>query len=325
MDVDRAQLGEVLSREYGISPVSIVDAPRGFVAETFDVRAWDGRRFFAKLLPPWADAAAVMRGLPVLEELHALGIDTVSRPVRTRTGGLSVELHARPLIVFDFVAGRSGRASDYDLEQYVALLARIHRATALVKAAVPREEFGLPRAEKLERFVEHVLREPPSTPPRAETPRLMKRHREQIERDWATLVALSRSCRQAAWTPLVTHGDGLGDNVIVGDDGRLHLVDWDVLLLAPAERDTWFFLNDEAQAAAFLHLYRKAFPDYRPDPLRYRFYLLNRFFEDLLGYLVNIAESPSVEEQRWNLAELEEDCFRCLWPHMRRVGAPLRT
>ena len=45
-----------------------------------------------------------------------------------------------------------------------------------------------------------------------------------------------------------------------------------------------------------------------------------RFFEDLLGYLVNIAESGSPEEQRWNLAELEQTCFQWLWPPMRRSG-----
>lgn len=86
-------------------------------------------------------------------------------------------------------------------------------------------------------------------------------------------------------------------------------------------RDTWFFLNDEGQAGSFLPLYWKAFPDYRPDPVMYRFYLFFRFFEDLLGYLVNIAERRSVEEQRWNLAELEKDCFQWLWPPMHRPGA----
>jgi spectinomycin phosphotransferase len=270
------------------------------------------------VLPLWADAAAALNSLPVLEELRMLGIDTVSCPVRTRAGHRSVKLRERPMIVFDFVEGRSSRALDYDFTAYVRLLARIHQATMLVKATVPREEFRLPWAAKLEGFFARAIRDSPSTPPQVETQRLMQRHHAQIERDWTMLASLAATCPRATWTPRITHGDGLGDNVIVGNDARLYLVDWDALLLAPAERDTWFFLNDEEQATSFLHLYREAFPHYRPDPLMYRFYLFIRFFEDLLGYLVNIVESCSLEEQRWNLAELEQTCFQWLWPPMHR-------
>lgn len=335
MDVTRAHLGEVLQRAYGITPASVVDAPRGFVAETFDVRATDGRRYFAKLLPLWADPVAALGSLPVLEELHALGIETVSRPVRLPNGGLSAELHERPLIVFDFVAGRSGRTLDYDFEEYVALLTRIHQATALITSPLPHETFLLPWATHFERMFPAVLEGLPATRPQAETQRLMRQHREQIERDWTTLAAVARSCRQARWTPLLTHGDGLGDNVIVGDDGRLHLIDWDGPLRAPAERDTWFFLGAAGQAtAAFLHadatrvsaflpLYQQVLPDYQPDLLHYRFYLFARFFEDLLGYLVNITENLSTEQQLFNLAELEDTCFRWLWPPMRSTDQAL--
>jgi spectinomycin phosphotransferase len=333
MDGDRAHLAAVLRREYGIEAASMVDAPRGFVADTFDVRATDGRRFFVKLLPLWADTDAALRGLPILEELHALGIDTVSRPLRTGADRLSVVVEERPLIIFDFVDGHSGRALDYDVEQYVGLLARIHRSTALVTVSLPHEDFRLPWAEQFEQLFARVLREPPATAPRAAVRQLMEHHRDQVERDWATLAALARACRHASWTPRLTHGDALGDNLIVDDDGRLYLIDWDAPLLAPAERDTWFFLYHAAPstarflggarewAAAFLPRYCEAVPDYRPDPLRYRFYLYMRFFADLLGYLVNIVESPSVERQHFNLAELQETCFGWLWPPMRRAEA----
>jgi hypothetical protein len=59
VEIDAGQLADLLSREYGIAPTAIVDAPRGFVAATFDVRALDGRRYFVKVLPLWADAAAL--------------------------------------------------------------------------------------------------------------------------------------------------------------------------------------------------------------------------------------------------------------------------
>ncbi|MGH2586529.1 MAG: phosphotransferase family protein, partial [Dehalococcoidia bacterium] len=146
------------------------------------------------------------------------------------------------------------------------------------------------------------------------------------------LLALAERCRQSGRisnpplpAPLITHGDGLGDNVIAGSDGRLYLVDWDELMLGPPERDTWFYLSNTAAGEAFLERYRMTFPDYHPDPLRYTFYLYRRFFEDLLGYVERILESPLVEHQAWNVAEIEKTCFQWLWPAMRRGGSLNQT
>jgi hypothetical protein len=155
-----------------------------------------------------------------------------------------------------------------------------------------------------------------------------------LEHDWNQLLGLVQACQAAAWTPVLTHGDGLGDNIIVGDDGRLHLVDWDGLMLAPAERDPWFFLDaagpstaaflgcDPAGVATVLPRYQRAFPAYQPDPLRYHYYLFTRFFDDLVGYPVRILEDPEVEQQRFHLGELEQTCFGWLWPP-RRASASL--
>ncbi len=82
-----------------------------------------------------------------------------------------------------------------------------------------------------------------------------------------------------------------------------------------AERDTWFHLH-AAESAAFLHTYRQTFPDYQPDPARYRFYVFRRFFEDLTGYLIEIMDSADAAHQAHNLADLQHTCFEWLWPLM---------
>ena len=112
MDRSVPTLREVLVRDYGIEPISIVDAPRGFVAETYTAAAADGRRYFAKVISPRWDLTEMMCGLPVLEELHALGIDTISRPIRTQAGQLTTKLGESTLILFDYVEGRAGGAPD---------------------------------------------------------------------------------------------------------------------------------------------------------------------------------------------------------------------
>jgi spectinomycin phosphotransferase len=321
-------LRSLLSGTYGITATTIADAPRGFVADTYDVTAADGRRYFAKQLPLWADAGAVLAGVDVLDDLHALGIDTVSRPVRTLTGSPTTTLSGRPFFLFTFIPGE--RASDgdaslspaslnYDFGTYVDLLALIHAATPRLRAAVPREDFTLPWAAEYEDLFARALSVTAPTVEQGRLRRLLEPHRTQIDADWAKLTMLAAVCKDAAWPAVLTHGDGTGSNLIVGDDGRPYLIDWDVPLLAPAERDTWFFLNTDAAATVFLPHYRRTFPTYHPDPLFHHFYVLQRYFQDITGYLGPILDDPSAERRRFHLTELRQTCFDWLWPAIRRL------
>jgi spectinomycin phosphotransferase len=321
-------LRSLLSGTYGIAVATIADAPRGFVADTYDVTATDGRRYFAKQLPLWADAGAVVTGVDVLDDLRALGIDTVSWPVRTLTGAASAMLDGRPFFLFAFIAGERAADGDpslspaslnYDFGTYVDLLARIHAATPRLRAAVPREDFALPWAAEFEELFARALSLTAPTVEQAQLRRLLEPYRPRIEVDWAALNALVAVCRDAAWPAVLTHGDGGGSNLIVGADDRLYLIDWDNPLLAPAERDTWFYLNTAAAAAVFLSHYRRTVPAYRPDPLFPRFYVLQRFFQDITGYLGPILDDPSPERRGYHLVELHQTCFEWLWPAIRRL------
>jgi spectinomycin phosphotransferase len=318
LEVEHSQLSDLLIHEYGVTPLAIAAGPRGFVAVTYIVEAAGGQRLFVKVLPPAPHLVQVPPNVALLAELHQLGI-AVNRPIRTLAGQWSVALGERSLIVFDFISGRSG-GFDYDFAEYVSLLTRVHQATALVHTTLAREAFGLPFTADMERYLARLSAEPPATPVQADLRRLLAPYSNQMQADWAELQALAEACRQTHWAPRITHSDAPG-NVLIGDDGRLYLVDWDEVMLGPAERDTWFHLTPKT-AATFLKLYRQTFPEYQPEALRYRFYVFRRFFDDLTGYLIEIADSASVEHQAKNLADLEITCFEWLWPLMRG-GEPI--
>src|SRR5215207_2274947 len=118
---DRAALEELILREYGITPETIVPGPRGWVGETYIVTTGNGRRVFAKLLPTDGHFVGRLDSLPVLEELHARGITTVSRPLRTHGGSLTAHLTGQTLILFDYIAGRASNQGGYDFAAYVTL------------------------------------------------------------------------------------------------------------------------------------------------------------------------------------------------------------
>jgi spectinomycin phosphotransferase len=317
-EVEPEQLADGLLRAYGIAARTIEPGPRGFVAVTYIVDAAGGQRLFAKVLPAAAHLVHLPATLAVLAELHARGI-AVNRPLRTSAGQWTVPLAERTLVLFDFIPGRSGHGFHYDFAEFVTLLARIHQAIPPIPTVLPREAFGLPFAADFQRYLAG-LAAPPRTPVQADLRRLLAPYQAAMATDWATLQALAAGSRATRWVPRLTHSDAPGDNVIIGADGRLYLVDWDDLMLGPPERDNWFHLNAR-EAAAFLQTYRQTFPDYQPDPTLRRFYIYRRFFEDLTGYLIEIADSTAPVHQAKNLADLEQTCFTWLWPLMHDEGA----
>src|SRR5215208_3248610 len=179
MEAEHSLLRDLLIAEYEVTPLGIVDGPRGFVGLTFVVDAADGRRLFAKLLPPAANLIYVENTLSVLAQLYALGIP-VNRPIPTRAGSWTVASQDRTLVLFDFIAVRYERNEatrfDYDFSEYVDLVARVHQATEQVEAGLPREEFRPPFAPEFERYLECALTEPANTPVQADLRRLMAQH-----------------------------------------------------------------------------------------------------------------------------------------------------
>lgn len=328
MEIDHTELSSLLARAYGVIAARITPAPRGFAGETYRVEPQDGPPLFVKLVPDRPGYAAPDIALPTLDTLHRLGVTGVSRPLRAADGQWSVRLEGRTLVVFAHVAGVAGTVRDwsmhpdtlsYDLDRLGTLLAQVHAATPDLPPGPPTEDFTLPFVADYERLVHNGATAPAMTPALAAARSLLDGYREQMADDWRTLGSLVDRCQRVSWTPRLTHGDALGDNVLIGEAGGLTLVDWDTALLAPAERDAWFYLNTSAAAAVFLHAYQRVIPGYQPDPHVHHYYLLRRFFEDLTDYLRLVAEHPDPDRQRWAVDEARAVCFGWLWPAVRRL------
>lgn len=102
---------------------------------------------------------------------------------------------------------------------------------------------------------------------------------------------------------VITHGDS-GGNVIVLSRDDIYLIDWDEVLLSPAERDTWV-LEDISN---FLEGYKKVFPDYRPDTEIKSFYILKYYFQSMAQYFAEIIAPEKQHSYRLeNLRLLKEN------------------
>jgi hypothetical protein len=148
---------------------------------------------------------------------------------------------------------------------------------------------------------------------------------------------------------VLTHGDALGLNLIRrhGSDcasldglGALVIVDWDSILLAPCERDLWFFLSDNPEQCLIASQiersqlrYDQFFPSlfsflffatcvfilsvrfsFRIDWDCYAYYLVTRFLGDWYEFVAEILPNGingerTVSHMETCLQGLEKDCY----------------
>ena len=184
----------------------------------------------------------------LVHALREMGIDSVLAPLLAVDRKLSSELHAYPgyciarsLFICDQFAVAEGLNPD-QWRHFRLTLSTIH-GRGLEQAFlghIRQETFELPSAQ----FFEQVLMSAKSIPAGDDArSRLAALHRE---RESTILAMLDRarflgvSLRSIPFHRVICHGDIRAANILVGEDGRIWLVDWDGPLMAPGERDLLF-------------------------------------------------------------------------------------
>lgn len=295
------QLTRLLQEHYAIHATSITPGTRSLVSKTCVVEAAQAK-YFAKLVPVSRYSANLEASLPVLNAMHRLGLQQINYPVATTDGRLSVTLENEILMLFNFIEGEW--TFDYSFEKYVELIARVHQITPQLQVSIQRETFSDPYIELFERQLNDLLTSSFTNPHEQELQRVTRLYAAELQTDLQRYKELFPRLRHAHDVEFVlTHGDAPG-NILRNDQGELFLIDWDDVMLAPRERDTWFHLG----SVEFLPLYRRTFPNYEADQRLYAFYLYRRYVEDLSGAAEQIlAPGATDEEKALGLAYFHKD------------------
>lgn len=247
-DIDRERLAALVSTAWDLGPLALDHLPVGFGAHHYVARG-DGGRWFVTVdeieSKTWLgdDApsrlAGLGRALRAAAALRDWGLRFAHAPVVAASGDVLVALDERYAVsVFDWI---EGGAPDWNVDvlpppdriELFGLLGSLHSVDpATVDLHTDRLE--VPHRSELLGALDDLDRPWPG--PFGERARqALLRARAGVRR---SLDAFDELTARAASAPkLLTHGEPHGANLLRAADGRLRLIDWDTVALAPRERD----------------------------------------------------------------------------------------
>ena len=295
-DLTEADLMRALRTEFGIEATSVVPTEAGQ-----DVHA---RRYridsshFVKVRPASdaRDAAALLS-----RYLYDAGVPYVVAPLRSRTGSLTVHEGEHSLTVYPLVGGLTGREVGLNERHWRALgsfLKGLH-ATSLpaeLDKRVASETYRPAELDLLPRIDEAV-----SSREADELVVFWNARREEIFALAARTEQLGRALKELALPFVLCHADLHTNNVMIGNDGDLWVVDWDEPAHAPKERDLMFVVGgihtsfvEPRETAWFL----EGYGDSTTDPLALAYYRHAWAVQDIGSYGKQVFLDSALDERR---------------------------
>ena len=293
-----SEIRTAIEAHYGLTLQKCVSAPRQFVAETYILTDTQGRHCFCKCVDKPLFIPDIIKSLPVVEAMFAQGMDWIGYPIRA-AGTLHMFVGDTLVVLFNYIPA----PQSYEYSEYVLgrRLGQIHSATSNVIADIPLEDFRFAyRSEFDRRFEVTLMAEPDAEPVVRSLQAVLRKHEAEICHYLAEYSRLSELCEAEACEMVITHGDAPG-NVLVKSFEDIYLVDWDEVLLAPAERDTWIMDH----FSRFIDGYRHSRPGYVVNTNMRSFYIYKYYFSSMMHYFSEILGAFESEYRLSHVRDLE--------------------
>ena len=262
-------LAEAISQAYGLAVGSVMPMPGGYAASCFDVRSPAGR-FVAKV---WRGNPPGEAWVRLCDSLRFLGVPTT---LRTRQGERIVAGPLGPMCLQPYVSG----ATPPDWPRWPPpVLRSLGEFLAAVHATPPPP--GLPYDSLTLSNVDPAF----SPVIQAQLARL-ERLRAAIDPEHLSPEAM-----------VLCHTDPGGDNILVGPDGRLTLLDWDEAAISFPETDFVLIARDQPPSGEPLRLVLQGYRrELRLD--RLAFLMLRRYLGDALARVDRRRDPASTDADR---------------------------
>ncbi len=299
------QIAHCLQDAYGLTISQITFLPLGADANSgvYRVEAGDGLPYFVKLRRGTFDPMSV----EIPQFLHEQGLQEIIAPLATLSGSLWTMLEAFNVILYPFVEGQNGWDVPLSEEQWKVFgrtLKRIHtlELPEELKARIPREKYSPYWREEVRQFQAQVENTNFADAAAAGLAQLLKDKQPVIDHLIKRADDLAAVLQQQTNGDVLCHTDIHMGNLLICEDGRLYIVDWDQPLLAPKERDLMFinsgignaWLEPEQEEALFYAGYGQT----EVNPVALAYYRYERIVQDFAAYSEQLLLTDKGGEDR---------------------------
>ena len=245
-DLTADMIAQELKQRWDIDGAEVRYTPVGYGSHNWTAVDANGRKWFVK--SNRADHEPEFRNLThrTALALHDAGLDFVLAAIPDRTGDpRPIGGFGWDLAVFPFLDGRNTDGSSPRERGLLAeTVGRLHASGVVPEHAV-RWGPGW-RQDNLRRILAEMLDQPWTNGPYGEEARSLARGDvEGIHRLLAHSDRLVARLLEDDQPWVMTHGEPSDGNSMVDTDGRMHLIDCDVMMYAPRERDVWVLVTGD--------------------------------------------------------------------------------
>lgn len=242
-DLKEEELKRSLYSHYRLTAKDIEFLPLGADQDTavFKISMEDHADYFLKLRKGLFQASSV----EIPSYLYKAGILHIIPPITTHDGQLVVHQPPYRMILYPYVLGQNAfekKLTDQQWIEFGRALKMIHTVALpyTLLNSLPRESYASKWRKSVLSWLQFIDNRSFTEKINSETANFLAMKRQEILQLVTKTENLAQSLNNMGLPFLVCHGDIHGWNLLITDDQRFFIVDWDTLILAPKERDLMF-------------------------------------------------------------------------------------
>jgi len=278
-----------LQDEYNLRVSTLTFLPLGADMGTavYRVVGNDGTFYFLKLRKGFDEISV---SVPLF--LKSQGSKEIIAPFETKSNQGWADFGAYKMILYPFIEGKDGfdmELSDHHKRTLGAALRAIHSVQfpPELKNQIPQETYSTKYREQVKEFQRQVEKNTFSDLNAAKLADFIKSKRDEIDRLIQRTEELTIKLQSQSHELVLCHTDIHGGNVLITDDGRFYIVDWDAPLVAPKERDLMFIgggIDDIWKTKKDEMIFYEGYGETDIDFTVMAYYRFERVIEDLAAY-----------------------------------------
>ena len=291
-----------LQENYSIPATGVEFLPLGLDSSAWAYRVEvENATYFLKLRKELPNPAGIL----IPRFLREQGIQQVMAPLATNNGEAWVCADGFFFILYPFVTGNEVMEvgmSDEHWVEFGSILKQLHTTKPIPELLrqVKRETFipkQLEYTQKLHTQVKYLKYDDPF---QKELAAFWLENYETISTILELTEALSKRMQETNLEFVLCHADIHTANLLLSDDDKIYIVDWDETLLAPKERDLLFVIGsifNDTSDGGWERLFFEGYGETEVDPLVLAYYRYDWCIEDIGEFAEDVFDRENLGEE----------------------------